>query len=86
MDKREEEKLLRWFEELSDDDNIESEHDPFSDDGKFSGDSDYAPDESPLSETSNEEDNDELIFQQDSSNEETEDNNLQKNQTRIYKF
>ncbi|KAG5899280.1 hypothetical protein JTB14_012281 [Gonioctena quinquepunctata] len=84
MDKQEEKKLLRWYDdELSDDDdNIESEHDPFS------GDSDYAPDEPPPSETSSEEDN-EVIFPatetgtetQDSLNEENADNNLQKNQS-----
>ncbi|KAG5868513.1 hypothetical protein JTB14_036997 [Gonioctena quinquepunctata] len=38
MDKREKKKLLCWYDELSDDDdNIESEHDPFSDGGDFSG-------------------------------------------------
>ncbi|KAG5894629.1 hypothetical protein JTB14_026160 [Gonioctena quinquepunctata] len=76
MDKWEEEKLLCWY-----DDNIESEHDPFSDDGEFSGDSDYAP----LSE----EDNDEVIFPitetggetQDNSNEDNVDNNFQENQS-----
>ncbi|KAG5893300.1 hypothetical protein JTB14_023510 [Gonioctena quinquepunctata] len=56
MDRREEEKLLRWFEE-SDDDNFalsESESDPFSDDGEFNGDSDYVPDDSPTDSSRNE--------------------------------
>ncbi|KAG5892511.1 hypothetical protein JTB14_034509 [Gonioctena quinquepunctata] len=87
MDKREKKKLLHWYDELSyDDDNIESEHDPFSQqDGYFSGDYDYAPDEP----TPSEEDNDEVIFSvtetdsetQDSSEEENADNNLQENQS-----
>ncbi|KAG5888037.1 hypothetical protein JTB14_027831 [Gonioctena quinquepunctata] len=56
MDRREEKKLLRWFEE-SDDDNFalsESESDPFSDDGEFNGDSDYVPDDSPTDSSRNE--------------------------------
>lgn len=47
MDKKEEEKLLRWFEE--NDDNIlldESEHNPYSDNREFNGDSDYVPSDS----------------------------------------
>lgn len=47
MDKKEEEKLLRWFEE--NDDNIlldESEHNPNSDNREFNGDSDYVSSDS----------------------------------------
>ncbi|XP_074034257.1 uncharacterized protein [Leptinotarsa decemlineata] len=89
MDKQEEEKLLRWFDELSDDGNIESDHDAYSDDGEFDGDLDYVPDESHLSESSSEDDNDGVISPvtetggetQDSSNEENADNNEQENQS-----
>ncbi|KAG5878156.1 hypothetical protein JTB14_036044 [Gonioctena quinquepunctata] len=56
MDRREEEKLLGWFEESDDDDFAlsESESDPFSDDAEFNGDSDYVPDDSSTDSSRNE--------------------------------
>lgn len=44
MDEREEQQLLEWYEESTDDDLISaSEHDPYSDNGEFGGDADYVP-------------------------------------------